>query len=55
MKLTQEYIDVMGGTDSPAFQLFQELFYRGFQALHKHINTLVAVLQVCSMAAVYHL
>ena len=46
-KLTQDYIDVMGGVKSPAFQLFQDLFYRGFQALKKHSDIMSAMLEVC--------
>ena len=45
-KLTEEYIEVMGGIDSPAFNLFQDLFCKGFFALKKHKNILTSVLQV---------
>jgi phosphatidylinositol kinase/protein kinase (PI-3 family) len=45
-KLTKEYIDVMGGVGSPAFRLFQELFYEGFKALNKNADLLTAILKL---------
>lgn len=45
-KLTQEYIDIMGGIDSPAFRKFKTLFYEGFQALQTNVDILVAILEV---------
>ena len=45
-KLTQEYVDIMGGIDSPAFRKFKTLFYDGFKALQTNVDILAAVLQV---------
>lgn len=45
-KLTKEYIDLMGGVDSPMFALFEELFVKGFLALQKHLDGLLAIVQV---------
>ena len=39
-KLTKEYLDLMGGPDSTAFKLFEELFVRGFLALKRHTEAL---------------
>ena len=45
-KLTSDYMDLMGGVNSPSFQLFQDLFFKGFLALQKHVDLLTSVLQV---------
>ena len=45
-KLTREYLEVIGGLDSEAFQTFQDLFLRGFLALQKHIDGLTSIIQV---------
>jgi hypothetical protein len=45
-KLTKEYLEVMGGIDSYAFKLFEDLFVRGFFAIQKHIDGLVTIIQV---------
>lgn len=45
-KLTREYIEVMGGIDSYAFKMFEDLFVRGFFALQKNIDGLVTAVQV---------
>jgi phosphatidylinositol 4-kinase len=45
-KLTQEYVDVMGGLNSPAFQLFEDLFCKGFFAIKKHLHLMSSVIQV---------
>ena len=38
----------MGGIDSPAFKMFEDLFVRGFYALQKHVEGLSAIVQVRS-------
>ena len=45
-KLTQEYIDLMGGVDSSTFKMFENLFVRGFLALQKHIDEISAVVEL---------
>ena len=45
-KLTKEYIDLIGGIDSPLFHMFEDLFLRGFLALQKHIEGLSAIVQL---------
>eukprot|EP00981_Chlorochromonas_danica_P004902 scaffold988_cov165-Ochromonas_danica.AAC.4 len=45
-KLTAEYLDLLGGLDSPNFRLFEDLFVRGFLALQKHLDGLCAIVQL---------
>lgn len=45
-KLTKEYIDLLGGIDSPLFHMFEDLFLRGFLALQKHLEGLSAIVQL---------
>ena len=37
---------MMGGINSPAFKMFEDLFVRGFYALQKHVEGLGAIVQV---------
>lgn len=45
-KLTQEYVDVMGGVDSEAFALFRTLCKQAFQALRKSADNLVLLVEL---------
>lgn len=45
-KLTQEYIDVLGGLGSPAFEEFKELCKAAFQALRKNAEKIVMLVDV---------
>lgn len=45
-KLTREYLEVMGGVESQAFKMFEDLFVRGFFALQKHSDALAAIVQL---------
>lgn len=45
-KLTQEYVDVMGGADSEAFALFRTLCKQAFQALRKSADNLVLLVEL---------
>lgn len=38
----QEYIDIMGGLDSPGFQMFRKLFKEGFEAARKHSDRIIS-------------
>ncbi|KAI9799041.1 MAG: Phosphatidylinositol 4-kinase pik1alpha (PI4-kinase)(PtdIns-4-kinase) [Piccolia ochrophora] len=40
-KLTQEYIDVLGGVESPSFENFKKLCKQAFQALRKSADSIV--------------
>jgi hypothetical protein len=44
--LFREYLEVMGGIDSPSFKMFEDLFVRGFYALQKHAEGLSAVVEL---------
>jgi phosphatidylinositol 4-kinase len=45
-KLTREYLELMGGPDSPAFKMFEDLFVRGFMLLKKHSDALAALVSL---------
>jgi phosphatidylinositol 4-kinase len=45
-KLTQEYIDVLGGIGSPGFEDFKTLCKQAFQALRKHAEKVVMLVEV---------
>eukprot|EP01034_Spumella_vulgaris_P021531 gene21532-27566_t len=45
-KLTREYVALLGGVDSAAFRLFEDLFVRGFLALQRHAEGMSAVIQL---------
>ncbi|KAF2763341.1 hypothetical protein EJ05DRAFT_516837 [Pseudovirgaria hyperparasitica] len=45
-KLTQEYVDVLGGVGSEAFELFKELCKQSFQALRKEAERIVMLVEL---------
>ncbi|GJD08326.1 Phosphatidylinositol 4-kinase [Galdieria sulphuraria] len=45
-KLTAEFVDVMGGTHSEAFQYFRELMVQGFLAARKHHEKLTTLVEI---------
>lgn len=45
-KLTQEYVDVLGGALSPEFEKFRALFKQAFQALRKSADNLVDLVEL---------
>lgn len=45
-KLPMEYIDIMGGFDSPGFELFRKLFKQGFEAARKHSDSLITMVEL---------
>ncbi|KAI5840015.1 kinase-like domain-containing protein [Morchella snyderi] len=45
-KLTQEYVDVLGGALSPEFEKFRVLFKQAFQALRKSADNLVDLVEL---------
>ncbi|KAH8719263.1 phosphatidylinositol 4-kinase-like protein PIK1 [Phaeosphaeriaceae sp. PMI808] len=47
-KLTQEYVDVLGGLASPAFEEFKTLCKRAFQALRKDAERLIMLVELMS-------
>ena len=48
-KLTSEYIELMGGIDSPIFNYFKTLLFLGFIELRKHIDSLMFILEIMLM------
>jgi phosphatidylinositol kinase/protein kinase (PI-3 family) len=47
-KLTQEYVDVLGGLATPAFEEFKALCKRAFQALRKEAERLIMLVDLMS-------
>ncbi|KAH7046541.1 phosphatidylinositol 4-kinase-like protein PIK1 [Macrophomina phaseolina] len=45
-KLTQEYVDVLGGIGSPGFNLFKSLCKQAFQALRKDAERIVMLVEM---------
>jgi phosphatidylinositol 4-kinase len=45
-KLTQEYVDVLGGLTSPAFEDFKTLSKQAFQALRKHAERFIMLVDM---------
>ena len=45
-KLTDEYVEVMGGPDSNMFQYFKILLFQGFQELRKHVQEITYILEI---------
>ncbi|KAH9856985.1 kinase-like protein [Lenzites betulinus] len=45
-KLPLEYIEVLGGLDSPAYREFRKLFREGFDAARKHCDRIVTLVEL---------
>jgi len=45
-KLSQEYLDLMGGVDSEAYAYFKSLFLRGFLSLRKYAENFELLLRI---------
>ncbi|KAI0375002.1 kinase-like protein [Pilatotrama ljubarskyi] len=45
-KLPLEYIEVLGGLDSPAYREFRKLFHEGFNAARKHCDRIVTLVEL---------
>lgn len=45
-KLTQEYVDVLGGVDSPPFKKFKEMMKEAFQALRREAERIVMLVEL---------
>lgn len=45
-KLTQDYVDVLGGLNSPAFEAFKSLCKQAFQALRKEAERLIMLVDM---------
>ena len=45
-KLTQEYIDILGGHDSGMFLYYKSLLIRGLCEVRKHMDELIVMIQI---------
>lgn len=45
-KFTQEYLDIMGGTESPMFEYFESLMIRGFIEVRKHMDEFINLIKI---------
>jgi phosphatidylinositol kinase/protein kinase (PI-3 family) len=46
-KLTQEYLDIMGGTNSEIFDYFKSLLIKGLLELRKHLEDILTIIEIC--------
>jgi len=45
-KLTFDYVEVLGGTDSPAFLEFKRLFHEAFETARKHSDRIISIVEL---------
>ncbi|WRT68689.1 uncharacterized protein IL334_005669 [Kwoniella shivajii] len=45
-KMPLEYVDIMGGLDSPGYIYFKKLFKEGFEAARKHSDSLITIVEL---------
>ena len=45
-KLTQDYIDIMGGTDSQMFEYFKSLLTKAFFTVRKHLPDIILMIEI---------
>ncbi|WVQ68568.1 uncharacterized protein L199_006777 [Kwoniella botswanensis] len=45
-KMPLEYVDIMGGLDSPGYMYFKKLFKEGFEAARKHSDSLITIVEL---------
>ncbi|ODN77738.1 hypothetical protein L202_04877 [Cryptococcus amylolentus CBS 6039] len=45
-KMPLEYVDIMGGLDSPGYAYFRKLFKQGFEAARKHSDSLITIVEL---------
>jgi len=48
-KLTQDWVDLMGGTESPFFQHFKTLLTRGFLEIRKHCDKFLMLVEIMAV------
>ena len=46
-KLTQEYVDILGGKDSEIFEYFKSLLIKGFLEVRKHLEDILIIIEIC--------
>jgi len=52
-KLTKEYVDVMGGTQSKYFQRFKKLMIKGFLALREHADEIISFVEMTIISGLH--
>lgn len=52
-KLTKEYVDVMGGTQSKYFQCFKKLMIKGFLALREHADEIISFVEMTIISGLH--
>ena len=52
-KLSQEYLDLMGGVDSTSFAYFKSLYLRGFLALRKYAENFELLLKIMFIGGLF--
>ncbi|KAK8854523.1 hypothetical protein IAR55_003262 [Kwoniella newhampshirensis] len=45
-KMPLEYVDIMGGLNSPGYAYFKKLFKEGFEAARKHSDSLITIVEL---------
>lgn len=45
-KLTPEFVDVMGGLESPVWAEFQHLLLKGLMAARKHMDRVINIVEI---------
>ncbi|OXC83115.1 phosphatidylinositol 4-kinase [Cryptococcus neoformans AD1-7a] len=45
-KMLMEYVDIMGGLNSPGYAYFKKLFKEGFEAARKHSDSLITIVEL---------
>ncbi|CAD8142504.1 unnamed protein product [Paramecium pentaurelia] len=45
-KLTDEYVDILGGFDSNLFKRFRKMFFEGFKAIRKHKEKIILLVKM---------
>ena len=45
-KLTQDYIDIMGGVDSEMFEYFKSLLWKAFYEVRKHLDEIISLIEI---------
>lgn len=45
-KMPQEYIDILGGPESPKFEEFRKLMRSGFRDVRKHAERIIMIVEL---------
>jgi len=50
-KLTQEYVDIMGGYNSDMFTYYKMLMFNGLMELRKYVKDIIYLIQIMSVSS----